>query len=780
MPFLVVLFMLLSVVELRAQAPASPDAQPALHFTYTDALRKTFAYPYWTLENTVSKKQVSGDRFEYIGWSDDPFWLSYADSLGNLKKETEASKDVLFYPPFHDVVAFRRNGLWGLMNTAGKIVRTPRYAEIRHFKGGLAMVAIEDNEGKKWGVINHKGKEVIPTQYNYLAGNYDSSMFSVGSTSIAGNKGTMMFGVLNAAGKQVIPLKYVAMRQSADGVYALRSADEQWQLFSQEGKPMGAGRWEDLKDFGKSYVIGRKGHKWGVASPDGKIVIDYQYKNIVPKTVGRYTVTPFTKWQLQPASQASSSGAAIECDALYPVADTLYGYVIEKQHGLISSKGRILVAPRYDTISPYKGELASVQKEGRWAVLDRKGKELLSDRFDEVALDYEGYFVTRQGATLSILTLQGKKLLQGEYTSIGRYIGDRFLLEKDGRYGYADKNGVVVVSTQYEEAYPYNNGLALVKANGLWGLLDAKGNWKVKPVFEELEALPSGAYKARSGIVYSFIDKEGNIVVPAATRLNFRHDGFVTVRVDSLVGLLQTDGKELLPMQYDAVSLIGPDSIFAVRIGEQWGLVNRQGRILMKPSARYKQMGIMAEGLVPVKIDKRWGFVDKEGRLMIANRYDGLQSFSEGMAAFMLNNKWGFIDKAEKIRVQPHYEVVQPFANGVALVGRNQKWGMVSKNGTEVIPLEYDRIWQTKTGNYINQKDGKLGLIDQTGYQVILPKYDAIQELPNRHFVQHRNGLLGVADEKGQVLVPMVYSMVLHNPYSNFYLLGRTQDPRDL
>jgi hypothetical protein len=780
MPFLVVLFMLLPVLELSAQAPASLQQPSEQHFNYTAALRKTLNYPYWTLENTETRKVIPGDRFEYIGWSDDPFWLSHGENLSNLATPIQVGKEAQFYPPYHDVVAFRRNGLWGLMSTAGKIVRTPRYAEIRHFKSGLAMVAVESNEGKKWGVINHKGKEIIPTQYNYLAGNYDSSMFSVGSTAIAAHKGTMMFGVLNAAGKEVIPVKYTAIRQSNDGVYAMRGLDDMWQLMNQEGKPMGPGRWEDVKEFGKSYVIGRKNHKWGVSSPDGKVVVDYLYKSVVPKTVGRYTVTPFTKWQLQPASQAGTVGPAIECDALYPVADTMYGYVIENQHGLISAKGRIIVTPRYDTIAPYRGGLAAVQKEGRWAVLDRKGKELLSDRFDEVALDHEGFFVTRQGDTRSILTLQGKKLLQGEYSHIGPLVGDRFLLEKDGRFGYADKNGVVVVTTQYEDAHPYKGGLALVKANGLWGLLDAKGEWKVKPVFEEIEVMPTGAFKARNGIVYSFITKEGNVVVPAAVRLNFRQDGFVTVRLDSLVGLVQADGKELLPIQYDAISLIGPDSIFAVRTGDQWGLVSRQGRLLMKPSTRYKQMGIMAEGLVPVKIDKRWGFVDKEGRLMIANRYDGLQSFSEGMAAFMLNNKWGFIDKAEKIRVQPHYEVVQPFKNGVALVNRNQKWGMVNKNGAEVIPLEFDKIWQTKTGNYINQKEGKLGLLDQEGRQVILPKYDAIQELPNRHFIQQRNGLLGVADEKGQVLVPMVYTMVLHNPFSNFYLLGRMQDPKDL
>jgi hypothetical protein len=51
---------------------------------------------------------------------------------------------------------------WGLINTKGKFINSKRYDEITRFKGDYARVRIN---GKGWGMIDHKGHEIMECLY---------------------------------------------------------------------------------------------------------------------------------------------------------------------------------------------------------------------------------------------------------------------------------------------------------------------------------------------------------------------------------------------------------------------------------------------------------------------------------------------------------------------------------------------------------------------------------------------------------------------------------------
>jgi hypothetical protein len=63
-----------------------------------------------------------------------------------------------------DRFLFLRDGKFGYIDKAGKIIIPPRFDDARNFSEGLATVAI----GKKYGCIDVNGKIVIPPRFDYI------------------------------------------------------------------------------------------------------------------------------------------------------------------------------------------------------------------------------------------------------------------------------------------------------------------------------------------------------------------------------------------------------------------------------------------------------------------------------------------------------------------------------------------------------------------------------------------------------------------------------------
>ena len=60
------------------------------------------------------------------------------------------------------IIAFKKDGKWGFINTEGEILLEPKYAMAKSYSKGVAAVCIDG----KWGYINKDGDIVIDTQFN--------------------------------------------------------------------------------------------------------------------------------------------------------------------------------------------------------------------------------------------------------------------------------------------------------------------------------------------------------------------------------------------------------------------------------------------------------------------------------------------------------------------------------------------------------------------------------------------------------------------------------------
>lgn len=112
-------------------------------------------------------------------------------------------------------------GLWGYMNTEGKIVIPPQYIFANDFENGLAVVAkgnwIKKPNGKfwmdkeLWGVIDKEGKEVIPCIYEEIE-ILDMEKYKYFLVRQNG-----LFGVMDNTGKMLVEPKFFGFGYEYEG-----------------------------------------------------------------------------------------------------------------------------------------------------------------------------------------------------------------------------------------------------------------------------------------------------------------------------------------------------------------------------------------------------------------------------------------------------------------------------------------------------------------------------------------------------------------------------------
>ena len=160
------------------------------------------------------------------------------------------------------------------------------------------------------------------------------------------------------------------------------------------------------------------------------------------------------------------------------------------------------------------------------------------------------------------------------------------------------------------------------------------------------------------------------------------------------------------------------EPLFPIVKDGKWGLINRTGRVVVTP--RFDELGRQSanafgasqktwqaltllqsrptsDELVGVRLGKQWGFVNRDDGMTVAASFDGIGWFGqEGLAAAERRGKWGFIDRTGRFVIEPQFDYVYNFACGLAHVqkgrGRNPKWGLIDTSGRFVLAPTFDLI----------------------------------------------------------------------------------------
>ena len=216
------------------------------------------------------------------------------------------------------------------------------------------------------------------------------------------------------------------------------------------------------------------------------------------------------------------------------------------------------------------------------------------------------------------------------------------------RYGYVAADGEVAIPPTFREAYPFAGDVAWAQPDDSsgWVLLSPSG----ETLISATEYLAVGPFSEGLAWVLSdpvvgwyAIDTHGVVVVPPAGYTDARpfHAGLAAVQRNGRWGAVDTQGREVVPMEYDAFRTASSESAYlsgftseGLAVVEQNGLhgvINRSGDVVVP--FEYQQIEIHPVGFLvrppiqepdysnpfrtKVNLTDGFGALDRRGELVV-------------------------------------------------------------------------------------------------------------------------------------------------------------------
>jgi hypothetical protein len=361
------------------------------------------------------------------------------------------------------------------------------------------------------------------------------------------------------------------------------------------------------------------------------------------------------------AAIAFAQKAAPKYEETRPASEGLQAVSLNGKWGFIDEAGKVIVQPKYVAVGDFSQGMAKVsltfEKSG---LIDKTGKVIMP-------VKYESWYSNDCPKENPIFCYGDGLAVVNGYT--GKF--NPMSLEPETQTGLVSKAGIEVISPNlgYNFCAPENGGVMFYRAKDeKTGFVNKAGKVTVQPKYRNVEDI-EGACKNKAIIdghakAYLGNDKwevvdinTGIAIVPAAKKYeNFRllGGGFIEGTLGEKRDIINKSGKVIVSgHKYEMPeggTFPGSSEGLAVKVGGKIGLIDINGKEIVPP--KYDQVGKFSDGLASVCLNKKCGFVDKTGKEVVPLKYDETNAngfFSAGsIVAVKLGSKWLFVDKTGK------------------------------------------------------------------------------------------------------------------------------------
>ncbi|MBU5439714.1 WG repeat-containing protein [Tissierella sp. MSJ-40] len=245
-----------------------------------------------------------------------------------------------------------------------------------------------------------------------------------------------------------------------------------------------------------------------------------------------------------------------------------------------------------------------------------------------------------------------------------------------------------------------------------WGYMDEKGEFKINPKYD--------------------------------AALDFTEEGLAKVQKENLIGVVDKEGKEILPTAFQGVSNFENGFITAYR-GNEFFIFNYKGE--QKFSTKdYAFLGSHKDGLflVAKQIDKnnvKMGFIDENGKEVIEPKYDRVWDFYNDKALVQEGEgKYKIIDKSGKTIKEFSYSYMAPDEKNETYLFKdeNQLYGYLNRDGEILVEPKFESatVFEDGYANVLKKTENNIlwGAINEKGEYIVEPEYTNLINLGKGFF----------------------------------------------
>lgn len=245
---------------------------------------------------------------------------------------------------------------------------------------------------------------------------------------------------------------------------------------------------------------------------------------------------------------------------------------------------------------------------------------------------------------------------------------------------------------------------------------------------------------------------------------------------DNKYGLINFEGKVIVKPIYDEIeSMPYKEGELLVKKEDKYGVINIKGAKLIdikydtisgdnyySKENEYKLGGY----IVGNKTDEgyRYGYIDNKGKNILKiehNKIYRMTEIEDDNNAYLVaekNGQAGLLKNGQVILNYEYEKIEYDDLNHVFIIEKNNKCGVVDISGKTIVDIDYNNI--TIEGIYIySNKENQSFIFDMNGNRQETPKYKNIIATNNNEYkiTIDSNYKYGVENKEGQILIPNKY-----------------------
>lgn len=331
-----------------------------------------------------------------------------------------------------DVLKYKKNGKYGLINFNGKKIIDAEYDNIYSLTGIEKSIIIE-KDGKKGLVSTSMGEIIIEAEYLSIASlteTYENGYI----VETENNK----FGVISADKKMILETKYDQIKNVKGNDYYVVMENNVLEVINKTGEVLLSSGYDSIESIDGDNLVIIKNNKYGVISVGGQEVIPAEYEDL------KYTFKDY--------------------------------YIVKKseKYGIISTTNEVKLDFQYNSMDYIKtGNFITAENSDYTTDIINSDFEIVLNKtiISEISID-SGYLRVRIDGEYKYYNFKLEEKTNKEILITNTL----FLVKQNGKYGYENKSGDLIVDYIYDDAKEQNQyGYCSVKKDGVWGSLKSDG-----------------------------------------------------------------------------------------------------------------------------------------------------------------------------------------------------------------------------------------------------------------------------------------------------------------
>jgi len=399
----------------------------------------------------------------YVGdWNEDKIG-AFRQEYPNYPFMDELTQDLTLIN--EELYPIERGGLYGYVNSKGKVVIPFLYDDAGFFKDGIAVV----QQSEKYGAIDKRNQKVIPFEYETIY-DFDEDLAIAGTAS--------EYGLISKRGEIIIPFKYSEIKKISPVVFIFQDSMG-YGFYNVKGMPLKKEVYEEITELPGGLFKCEVNSKVGILNAKLNEIVPIQFEEIEKLDDSLFMVKQFGKYGIYQGSEGMLVQPIHERLKILDASKRLMLVKKAKELQICKFNGSKHIAlsfeysPKLFELVSFHQNVTTFSQKGKFGSMDINGKIQLKPQFDEMGSTniLTPFKSNNQWGFLSQNLVQVSPRYDAFYTL--NKLG--FIVEKNGKQGVIDFTGKEIISVQYNSVKWVKEGYYILNANGFLGLADQFG-----------------------------------------------------------------------------------------------------------------------------------------------------------------------------------------------------------------------------------------------------------------------------------------------------------------